>query len=64
MLHAQTFVESLGIALEPYTTQIEPHDYMAELFDAVARFNTVLIDFCRDIWATSRSAISGEDGRR
>ena len=51
VLHAQTFVESLGIAWNPYTTQIEPHDYMAELFDAVARFNTVLIDFCRDVWS-------------
>ena len=51
VLHAQTFVESLGIAWNPYTIQIEPHDYMAELFDAVARFNTVLIDFCRDIWS-------------
>ena len=50
-LHAQTFVESLGIAWNPYTIQIEPHDYMAELFDAVARFNTVLIDFCRDVWS-------------
>ena len=49
--HAQTFVESLGLTWNPYTTQIEPHDYMAELFDAVARFNTVLIDFCRDIWS-------------
>jgi adenylosuccinate lyase len=49
--HAQQFVESLGIAWNPYTIQIEPHDYMAELFDAVARFNTVLIDFCRDIWS-------------
>ncbi len=38
------------MTLNPYTTQIEPHDYMAELFDATARFNTVLIDFCRDIW--------------
>ena len=37
-------------AWNPYTIQIEPHDYMAELFDAVARFNTILIDFCRDIW--------------
>ena len=49
--HAQAFVESLGLTWNPYTTQIEPHDYMAELFDAVARFNTVLIDFCRDIWS-------------
>ena len=48
---AQTFVESLGITWNPYTTQIEPHDYIAELFDAVSRFNTVLIDFSRDIWS-------------
>ncbi|HOP15000.1 MAG TPA: adenylosuccinate lyase [Gammaproteobacteria bacterium] len=48
--HARAFVESLGIEWNPYTIQIEPHDYMAELFDAVARFNTVLIDFCRDVW--------------
>jgi len=49
--HAKQFVESLGIAWNPYTIQIEPHDYMAELFDAVARFNTIVIDFCRDIWS-------------
>ena len=48
--HARAFVESLGIEWNPYTIQIEPHDFMAELFDAVARFNTVLIDFCRDVW--------------
>ena len=48
--HAKRFIESLGIAFNPYTTQIEPHDYIAELFDAVVRFNTVLIDFDRDIW--------------
>jgi adenylosuccinate lyase len=47
---ARRFVESFGLAWNPCTTQIEPHDYMAELFDAVARFNTVLIDFCRDVW--------------
>ncbi len=47
---AQRFVESLGLTWNPYTTQIEPHDYMAELFDAMARFNTVLLDFCRDVW--------------
>ncbi|VWX59529.1 adenylosuccinate lyase [Burkholderiales bacterium 8X] len=40
----------LGLAFQPYSTQIEPHDYMAELFDAVARANTILIDFARDIW--------------
>lgn len=44
------FVESLGLNWNPYTTQIEPHDYMAELFDAVARFNTILLDFDRDVW--------------
>ncbi|WP_224970539.1 adenylosuccinate lyase [Acinetobacter oleivorans] len=48
--HAQAFVESLGLAFNPYTTQIEPHDYMAELFDALCRFNTILIDFNRDVW--------------
>lgn len=44
------FVESLGLAFNPYTTQIEPHDGIAELFDAYAGFNTVLIDVDRDIW--------------
>lgn len=48
--HSQTFVESLGLTFNPYTTQIEPHDYMAELFDALRRFNTILIDFNRDVW--------------
>ncbi len=48
--NAQSFVESLGLTWNPYTTQIEPHDYIAELFDAIARFNTILIDFDRDIW--------------
>jgi len=47
---AKGFVESLGITWNPYTIQIEPHDYIAELNDAVARFNTILIDFSRDIW--------------
>lgn len=47
---ARDFVTSLGLDWNPYTIQIEPHDYMAELFDAVARFNTVLIDLCRDVW--------------
>ncbi|MGF1739842.1 adenylosuccinate lyase [Vibrio profundum] len=42
--------ESLGVTWNPYTTQIEPHDYIAELFDAIARFNTILIDFDRDVW--------------
>ena len=48
--NAEAFVTSLGLAWNPYTTQIEPHDYMAELFDALARFNTILIDFNRDVW--------------
>mgnify|MGYP001824309786 FL=1 len=45
------FVESMDLEWNPYTTQIEPHDYIAELFDAMARFNTILIDFSRDIWS-------------
>lgn len=49
--NAQSFIEGLGLEFNPYTTQIEPHDYIAELFDAIARFNTILIDFDRDIWA-------------
>ena len=48
--HAQAFVESLGLSFNSYTTQIEPHDYMAELFDALRRYNTILIDFNRDVW--------------
>ena len=48
---ARAFIEDeLGLGFNPYTTQIEPHDYIAELFDAIARFNTILIDFDRDIW--------------
>ena len=49
--NAESFVNSLGLDWNPYTTQIEPHDYMAELFDAIARFNTILIDFDRDVWS-------------
>lgn len=49
--NAREFIEgTLGLNYNPYTTQIEPHDYIAELFDAVARFNTILIDFDRDVW--------------
>ena len=48
--HNQAFIESLGLVFNPYTIQIEPHDSMAELFDAIARANTMLIDACRDIW--------------
>ena len=47
---SETFVTSLGIQWNPYTTQIEPHDYIAELFDCVSRFNTIVLDFDRDIW--------------
>jgi adenylosuccinate lyase len=48
--NAKEFIESLGLDWNPYTTQIEPHDYIAELYDAIARFNTILIDLDRDIW--------------
>jgi adenylosuccinate lyase len=48
--NAKQFVESLGLTWNPYTTQIEPHDYIAELFDALSRFNTILIDLDRDLW--------------
>ncbi|WP_461520727.1 adenylosuccinate lyase [Porticoccus sp.] len=48
--NAETFITGLGLDWNPYTTQIEPHDYIAELFDAIARLNTILIDFNRDIW--------------
>ena len=47
---ARRFVESLGLDFNPYTTQIEPHDGVAEISDAIRRANTILIDFCRDIW--------------
>lgn len=47
---AEKFVTGLGLDWNPYTTQIEPHDYLAEFFDCLCRFNTVLIDFARDIW--------------
>lgn len=47
---AQCFVESLGLQWNPYTIQIEPHDYIAEFFHVLSRFNTILLDFDRDIW--------------
>lgn len=47
---AEGFISSLGLTFNPYTTQIEPHDYMAELFDGMARANTLLIDYARDVW--------------
>ncbi|MGB0468803.1 MAG: adenylosuccinate lyase [Pontibacterium sp.] len=67
-LNAQEFVESLGLTFNPYTTQIEPHDYIAELFDTACRFNTILIDFDRDIWGYisqgyfKQKTIAGEVG--
>lgn len=48
---SKRFVESLDLSWNPLTTQIEPHDYMAEMFHAVMRFNTILLDFDRDIWS-------------
>jgi adenylosuccinate lyase len=66
--NAQQFVTSLGLVWNPYTTQIAPHDYIAELFDAVARFNTILIDLNRDIWGYismgyfKQSLVAGEIG--
>lgn len=65
---SEQFVTSLGLTWNPYTTQIEPHDYIAELFDAIARFNTILIDFDRDIWGYialghfKQKTIAGEIG--
>ncbi|HTN33325.1 MAG TPA: adenylosuccinate lyase [Marinobacter sp.] len=49
-VNAREFIKSLGLDWNPYTTQIEPHDYIAELYHAIARFNTILIDLNRDIW--------------
>ena len=65
---AEEFVTSLGINWNPYTIQIEPHDYIAEMFDAASRYNTILIDFCRDIWSYislghfKQKVIAGEVG--
>ncbi len=47
---SRQLLNSLGLSVNPFTIQIEPHDYMAEYFHAIMRFNTILIDFCRDIW--------------
>ena len=65
---SKQFIEQLGLEHNPYTTQIEPHDYMAELFDGLARANTILIDFARDIWGYismgyfKQKTIAGEVG--
>ncbi|MFC0322864.1 adenylosuccinate lyase [Gallibacterium melopsittaci] len=67
-LFSQQFVQDLGIDWNPYTTQIEPHDYIAEFFDCVMRFNTIVIDFDRDIWGYialnhfKQKTIAGEIG--
>jgi len=65
---ARQFVESLGLEWNPWTTQIEPHDWMAESFHILERYNTILIDLCRDIWAYisigyfTQKTIAGEVG--
>jgi adenylosuccinate lyase len=65
---SRQFVESMGLDWNPYTTQIEPHDYIAELFDALARLNTIMIDFSRDSWSYisigyfKQKAVAGEVG--
>jgi adenylosuccinate lyase len=65
---SRDFVESLNLTWNPMTTQIEPHDYMAEMFQAIMRFNTVVIDFDRDIWSYislgyfKQKTIAGEIG--
>ncbi|AFT67208.1 MAG: adenylosuccinate lyase [Cycloclasticus pugetii] len=65
---AEAFVESLGLTFNPYTIQIEPHDYIAEYFHVLARINTILIDFSRDVWGYisvgyfKQKTIAGEVG--
>jgi adenylosuccinate lyase len=65
---SKSFVEGLGLQCNPHTTQIESHDYMAEYFQAMSRFNTILVDFCRDIWGYislgyfKQKTIAGEIG--
>lgn len=66
--HSKAFIESLGLTWNPYTTQIEPHDYIAELFDGICRYNTILIDLDRDLWGYislgyfKQKTIAGEVG--
>ena len=65
---SKNFIESLGINYAPYSSQIESHDYIAEYFHALNRFNTILIDFCRDVWGYislgyfTQKTIEGEVG--
>ncbi|WP_041598569.1 adenylosuccinate lyase [Hahella chejuensis] len=66
--HAQDLIKELGLEWNPYTTQIEPHDFIAEAFDAVCRYNTILIDLNRDVWGYislgyfKQKAVAGEVG--
>jgi len=65
---AQGFIENLGLTWNPYTTQIEPHDYIAEYFDVISRFNVIVLDFDRDLWGYialghfKQKTIAGEIG--
>ncbi len=65
---SRQFVESLGLVWNPYTTQIEPHDFIAEYYDALSRFNNILLDFDRDVWGYialghfKQKTIAGEIG--
>ncbi|AXE61559.1 adenylosuccinate lyase [Candidatus Thioglobus sp. NP1] len=65
---SKDFIESLGINYSPYSSQIESHDYIAEYFHALNRFNTIMIDFCRDVWGYislgyfTQKTIEGEIG--
>ncbi len=64
----QQFVTSLGLTVNPWTTQIEPHDWMAEIFHTLSRYHTILIDLCRDIWGYisigyfNQKTVAGEIG--
>ncbi len=65
---SKKFVQNLGLTYNPYTTQIEPHDFQSEIYDTVARFNTVLLDLDRDVWSYisrgifKQSVVKGEVG--
>ncbi len=65
---SEAFIRSLGLEANPYTTQIEPHDWMAELFHAMCRHHTVMLDLCRDVWGYislgyfSQKTVEGEVG--
>ncbi|GAB4223102.1 MAG: adenylosuccinate lyase [Gammaproteobacteria bacterium] len=65
---AEEFISQMGLTYNAYTTQIEPHDYIAEMLDVMCRVNTILVDFCRDIWGYialdyfKQKAVAGEVG--